>query len=133
MKLINLFENSIADLQKAIDNQLVMLGGDDDIVIISDVPIISEKQYKRLYRMSFKDETHSNMDPDWGVESEVDISPAFFMVGDYKRWFEHIGETKANMQETIDYARYLELDWALFFTFAVLPNTPIFQTCQIFI
>ena len=58
MKLQDLYENSIADLQIAIDNQLVMLGGDEDIVIISDVPSISEKQYKRLYRMSFKGETH---------------------------------------------------------------------------
>ena len=97
MKVLDLFENSIADLQKAIDNHLVMLGGDEDIVIISDVPLISEKQYKRLYRMSFKDETHSNMDPDWGVESEVDISPAFYSVGDYGRWFKHIDETEANI------------------------------------
>ena len=37
------------------------------------------------------------------------------------------GETKENMQETIDYARSLELDWAVFFTFAALPNTQIFK------
>ena len=110
MKLRALFETSIADIQNAIDNQLVMLGGEDDVVIISDVPSISEKQYKRLYRMSFKDETHSNMDTDWGVENEVDISPAFYSVGDYDRWFKHIGETKANIitmkwNEFVKYAK----------------------------
>ena len=37
------------------------------------------------------------MDPDWDVQNEVDISPAFYSVGDYKRWFEHIEETNANI------------------------------------
>ena len=97
MKLINLFETSLTDVQHAIHNQLVMLGGDDDIVIISDVPEISEKQYKRLYRMSFKDETHSNMDPDWGVENEVEIAPAFYSVGDYEKWFKYLETSSANI------------------------------------
>jgi len=110
MKLQNLFETPYDDLRQVIDHKLVMLGGDDDIVIISDVPLISEEQYKRLYRMSFKDKAHSNMDTDWGVENEVEISPAFYSVGDYDRWFMHIEGTGAKVftmkwNEFVKYAK----------------------------
>ena len=104
MKLINLFETSLADIRKAIDDHLVMLGGDTDVVIISDVPLISEPQYQRLYRMSFKDRSNSNMDPDWGVESDVDISPVFYSVGNYKKWFAHLGSEG-------DRVTYLTMKW----------------------
>ena len=47
---------------------------------------------------------------------------AFFLLG-------FPGETKQNMQETVDYARNLELDWAYFSVTTPLPGTKIYDLC----
>lgn len=46
----------------------------------------------------------------------------FFILG-------YPGETKQTMQETNNFARELELDWAFFFIFSPLPGTEIYDTC----
>jgi magnesium-protoporphyrin IX monomethyl ester (oxidative) cyclase len=46
----------------------------------------------------------------------------FFILG-------YPGETKVDIENTIKFARYLELDWSHFFIFAPLPGTEIYQTC----
>jgi anaerobic magnesium-protoporphyrin IX monomethyl ester cyclase len=39
------------------------------------------------------------------------------------------GETKADMERTIQFAKELELDWSYFFLFSPLPETSIYKTC----
>lgn len=39
------------------------------------------------------------------------------------------GETKENIQQTVDFARSLELDWAYFSIASPLPNTKMYKTC----
>lgn len=39
------------------------------------------------------------------------------------------GETKADIENTIEFAKYLQFDWNHFFVFAPLPGTEIYQTC----
>jgi anaerobic magnesium-protoporphyrin IX monomethyl ester cyclase len=39
------------------------------------------------------------------------------------------GETKEDMNRTIEFAKELELDWAYFFIFSPLPETNIYKTC----
>jgi anaerobic magnesium-protoporphyrin IX monomethyl ester cyclase len=46
----------------------------------------------------------------------------FFILG-------YPGETKQTMEDTINFARQLELDWAYFFIFSPLPGTEIYDTC----
>ena len=49
-----------------------MYAGENDIVIISDVPRISQEQYEKLYKISFKERLR------YGVADEVDFMPTFW-------------------------------------------------------
>lgn len=54
---------------------------------------------------------------------ELDMEvKGFFILG-------YPGETKHTMESTVNLARELELDWALFFIFSPLPGTEIYETC----
>jgi magnesium-protoporphyrin IX monomethyl ester (oxidative) cyclase len=46
----------------------------------------------------------------------------FFIIG-------YPGETKGTINQTIDYARELELDWSYFFIASPLPGTTMYQEC----
>jgi magnesium-protoporphyrin IX monomethyl ester (oxidative) cyclase len=46
----------------------------------------------------------------------------FFILG-------YPGETKENIEDTIGFAKYLQLDWSHFFIFSPLPGTEIYKTC----
>jgi magnesium-protoporphyrin IX monomethyl ester (oxidative) cyclase len=49
-------------------------------------------------------------------------SRGFFILG-------YPGETKETMKETVDFARGLELDWAVFFIASPIPGTKMFSIC----
>jgi len=49
-------------------------------------------------------------------------SRGFFILG-------YPGETKETIKETVDFAKKLELDWALFFIASPIPNTRMYKIC----
>jgi anaerobic magnesium-protoporphyrin IX monomethyl ester cyclase len=57
------------------------------------------------------------------IIKELDMDArGFFIIG-------YPDETKATIEETLNFARELELDWAYFSIFAPLPGTEIYDTC----
>lgn len=88
MKLSD-FETRRTDLRKAVPKHLIMYAGENDIIVISDVPPISEEQYKKLYEISFKERLHGGL----GVGDEVDFMPTIWdptFRDDKEKWYKWV-------------------------------------------
>ena len=103
MKLSD-FETSHTNLRQGVQNHLVMYAGENDIVIISDVPRISEEQYEKLYKISFKERLR------YGVGDEVSFMPILWdgMFRDNEEKWHKWVETRRQVIRTMTWNKFVE-------------------------
>jgi len=81
-----------------------MYAGENGIIVISDVPPISEKQYEKLYIMSFKERMR------YGVSDEVDFMPTIWdptFRDDKEKWYKWV-ESRQHVIRTMTWNEFVE-------------------------
>ena len=103
MKLSD-FETSHTDLRKAVPKHLVMYAGENDLVVISDVPRITEEQYEKLYKMSFKERLR------YGVGDEVDFMPTLWdpLFKNKEKWYKWVESRRSMVIRTMTWNKFVE-------------------------